>query len=135
MRIEDFFTLVNIRIKKLLHEVRKKWKTNVWNLELGQELVKLFVFKHVIALEEVIFFCKYNENIRKGKFIKLIWNIFGKTRLLRKKKVRLKSLFEWKNGKIISYENWVLELDEVNIFPVKTKRCAKISSSIQSESN
>ena len=45
-----------------------------------KKIVKLFVFKYVLALEEVIFFCYYNEYIRKG-------NIIGKIRFLRIKKV------------------------------------------------
>ena len=45
MRKGEFFKLAKIRIKIQVYEVRKKWKTNVWNLELGQKILKLFFQK------------------------------------------------------------------------------------------
>ena len=46
-----FFKLVRIRFEKQVSEVQKKWKTNVWNLGLGEKMAKLFFSKNVCLLQ------------------------------------------------------------------------------------
>ena len=48
MRKRKFFKLVRIRFEKQISEVQKKWKTNVWNLVLGEKITKL-LFQKIIA--------------------------------------------------------------------------------------
>ena len=37
---DEFLKMFRIRLKKQLFELKKKWKTNVWNLNLGEKMTK-----------------------------------------------------------------------------------------------
>ena len=88
MRIGEFFKLVKIRIKIQVYDLRKKWTTNVWSLELGKKFVKLFFFQKTrVCARGSETFSNYNENMRKGKLFKFIRNTLGKTRFWSTKKV------------------------------------------------
>ena len=74
--------------------------------------------------------------MRKIKVFQFDSKHIGRNKILKHKKVFVCNLdLSEKSGKIIFYNKWVLELEKVHIFPVKTKKLAKISSSSQSDSN
>ena len=47
MRKGKFFKLVRVKFGKQVYELKKKWKTNVWYLDLGEKIAKLFLSKNV----------------------------------------------------------------------------------------
>ena len=71
MRKEKFIKVLRVSFEKQVFERRKKWKTNVWNLELGEKMAELFYFpKFLLAAKEVIFFSYYNRKMRREELFK-----------------------------------------------------------------
>ena len=52
---KKFFIMVRVRNEKQVSEVRKKWETNVWNLDLGKKIARYFFLICVLAPLEVYF--------------------------------------------------------------------------------
>ena len=67
----EVFTIVTIWIEKQVSEVRKKWETNVWNLELGEKW-QVHFFSCVIVPLKVDFLYRCKQNLYKDEFFKLI---------------------------------------------------------------
>ena len=43
MRIGKFLKVITIKFQKQFFEVGKKWKTNGWNLDLGEKMAGFFL--------------------------------------------------------------------------------------------
>ena len=54
---EKLFLVIKVRIEKQVFEVRKMWKTNIWNLHLSEKNGSFFFFKIcLLAAKEVALF-------------------------------------------------------------------------------
>ena len=73
MRKGEFLKLDNTEIEKQVSEVRKKWKPNVWNLDLGQEKGKIRFFQKMCACAiRCNFFSGYYQKLSKKDNFKMV---------------------------------------------------------------
>ena len=64
----DLFRLVKIKIENKIFKVRKKWKANVWNLDLSEQMASWFFQKIVFVPLEVTLFLVHPKDAQMRVF-------------------------------------------------------------------
>ena len=78
-------------LRKSLQGTKKKnWKTNVWNLDVGEKLPKLISSTILCLPQRKLFFSNYNQKMRREEFLQLVWVKFEKKSLNYKKSGKLR---------------------------------------------
>ena len=69
LRKVEFFKLVRLIFEEQVSKVRKKWKTNVWNLYPGE---KKYFFQELCSCARGGIFSSFNQTMRSGELIRLV---------------------------------------------------------------
>ena len=72
MRKVKFFKFVRIRFEKRVSEVRKKWKTNFWNLVSGKKMANFFFQEMRTGARRRSFFFSFKLMMHKGEVFKMV---------------------------------------------------------------
>ena len=78
--------LLRQRFEKWVYEVRRKWKINVSNFNLGKKVANLFFFQKMRACASWDNFINYHQNMRRKDFFKLVRVKLGKKKSVKWKK-------------------------------------------------